>query len=775
MTTLLEEATLQFLNESQGLFDMMPMFGIDAGDIILQIKQSANALSELSKEPKWQKVCTVFIEKGEKDPSWWRTPLGNYTAQNMPIEDKTITKAEAAKILDVKNATVATLVRRGTLRSDNGNPFLSDVLERMLSPKKAGRPCAKTNGAQASARVFNDRVKPILKWAGGKSQMLDVLLPKVPAHYGKYIEPFFGGGALFFALRPENAVIADSNPELVNLYTQVRDHVVEVIAILTGYKNEQEQFLKVRSLDWTKLSPVEAAARTIYLNKTCFNGLYRVNRKGQFNTPFGKYKNPKICDTQALREASKALQNATIVCGDYAAVLAEYAEPDDFVFLDPPYIPVSEYSDFKRYTKEQFEISDHSRLAVEFSRLHSLGCHLMLTNSNHPLVHDLYGQYEIQVIPTKRSVACRASSRTGEDTLIIAEPEPKTLAALPEKKNLSKQVELYPPTRFMGSKQKLLTELWNVASRFNFNSVVDLFSGSGIVSYMFKAQGKQVISNDYMAMSATFTNAMLENQNTTLPLQEAKALLKDCPTDDFVSNTFRGLYYTDEENHLIDVLRTRIKNIEYPYQRAIAMTALIRACTKKRPRGIFTYTGHRYDDGRKDLKKTLAEQFLEAIEAVNNAVFDNHQPNKSIRGDALLLETNHPDLVYMDPPYYSPLSDNEYVRRYHFVEGLACDWQGVTMQEHTKTKKFKSYPTPFSSRTGAADAFDKLIERFKDSILIISYSSNSQPTKEEMLRILGRHKKNVEVVPVDYRYSIGTQHKGAANRNKVEEYFFLGW
>ena len=775
MTTLLEEATLQFLNESQGLFDMMPMFGIDAGDIILQIKQSANALSELSKEPKWQKVCTVFIEKGEKDPSWWRTPLGNYTAQNMPIEDKTITKAEAAKILDVKNATVATLVRRGTLRSDSGNPFLSDVLERMLSPKKAGRPCAKTNGAQASARVFNDRVKPILKWAGGKSQMLDVLLPKVPAHYGKYIEPFFGGGALFFALRPENAVIADSNPELVNLYTQVRDHVVEVIAILTGYKNEQEQFLKVRSLDWTKLSPVEAAARTIYLNKTCFNGLYRVNRKGQFNTPFGKYKNPKICDTQALREASKALQNATIVCGDYAAVLAEYAEPDDFVFLDPPYIPVSEYSDFKRYTKEQFEISDHSRLAVEFSRLHSLGCHLMLTNSNHPLVHDLYGQYEIQVIPTKRSVACRASSRTGEDTLIIAEPEPKTLAALPEKKNLSKQVELYPPTRFMGSKQKLLTELWNVASRFNFNSVVDLFSGSGIVSYMFKAQGKQVISNDYMAMSATFTKALVENQNTTLPLQEAKALLKDCPTDDFVSNTFRGLYYTDEENHLIDVLRTRIKNIEYPYQRAIAMTALIRACTKKRPRGIFTYTGHRYDDGRKDLKKTLAEQFLEAIEAVNNAVFDNHQPNKSIRGDALLLETNHPDLVYMDPPYYSPLSDNEYVRRYHFVEGLACDWQGVTMQEHTKTKKFKSYPTPFSSRTGAADAFDKLIERFKDSILIISYSSNSQPTKEEMLRILGRHKKNVEVVPVDYRYSIGTQHKGAANRNKVEEYFFLGW
>ena len=289
MNTLVEEATLQFLQESKGLFDNLPMFGVDAGDLILQIKSNNTSLPELRKEPEWQQVYTLLIKKSEKDPSWWRTPLGNYAAQNMPIEDKTITKAEAAKILGVKNATVATLVRRGTLRSDNGDPFLSDVLERMLSPKKAGRPRAKTNSTQASARVSNGRVKPILKWAGGKSQMLDVLLPKVPAHYGKYIEPFFGGGALFFALRPENAVIADSNPELVNLCIQVREHVEEVIAILVGYKNEREQFLKVRSLDWTKLSPVEAAARTIYLNKTCFNGLYRVNRKGQFNTPFGKY------------------------------------------------------------------------------------------------------------------------------------------------------------------------------------------------------------------------------------------------------------------------------------------------------------------------------------------------------------------------------------------------------------------------------------------------------------------------------------------------------
>ena len=776
MSSPLEEASLQLLDEVKGLFTVMPLFGVEISDI-LRTSSANTALAKLSEDPNWRQACSLLESKGKDDPAWWRTPLGNYTARNLPYEDRPISKAEAAKILGVSSGTVATLVRRGTLRSDDsGKPFLSGTLERMLNPQRAGRPRKKTVTAnQTPGKAEGKRTKPILKWAGGKSQMLDSLLSHVPKDYGKYIEPFFGGGALFFALQPKNAVIADSNPELVNLYIQVRDNVDAVIGILKGYRNEQGQFLEVRSQDWSSLPPVEAAARTLYLNKTCFNGLYRVNRKGRFNTPFGHYKNPKICDAEALRNASRALTNAMIICGDYADVLARYAEPNDFVFLDPPYIPVSEYSDFKRYTKEQFGIADHSRLAVEYARLHSLGCHLLLTNSNHPLVHELYGQYEIQIIPTKRSVACKASSRTGEDTLVISEPEPKALpSALPTPRGLSRQVEEYPSTRFMGSKQKLLTELWDVASRFQFNSVVDLFSGSGIVSYMFKAQGKQVISNDYMAMSATFTKAMVENQNTTLPPAVAERLLEDCPTDDFVARTFKGLYYTDEENHLIDVLRTRIKTLTDPYQRAIAMSALIRACTKKRPRGIFTYTGHRYDDGRKDLKKSLSEQFLEAVDAVNGAVFDNHRKNMSVRGDALKLDVTRPDLVYMDPPYYSPLSDNEYVRRYHFVEGLACDWRGVQMQEHTKTKKFKSYPTPFSSRTGAADAFDRLFARFEKSILIISYSSNSQPTKDEMLEILRRHKKNVEVVPVDYRYSIGTQHKGNQG-NKVEEYFFLGW
>lgn len=615
--------------------------------------------------------------------------------------------------------------------------------------------------------------KPILKWAGGKTQMLGELLPRVPKTYGRYIEPFFGGGALFFSLKPENAIIADSNPELINMYLQVANHVDDVIECLQKYENTSEMFYEVRSRDWHTLPKAEAAARTIYLNKTCFNGLYRVNRNGQFNTPFGKYKNPKICDIDALRLASEALKKANILCGDYILVLEHYAQPGDFVFLDPPYLPISENSDFKRYTKEQFYEDDHVELAKMIGTLHERGCYVILTNSNHPLVHQLYEQYKIEVIQTKRHISCHGDTRKGEDVIVTIPPEKKKA---PKGEPLSNQVSLYPPTRFMGSKRKLLGEIWNVASRFEFDTVVDLFSGSGIVGYMFKSHGKTVISNDYMAMSATFTKAMVENNNVTLPIAEAeKLLIKQGEGDHFVSDTFKDLYYTDEENKLIDILRANISAMDDQYKKAIALTALIRACTKKRPRGIFTYTGHRYDDGRKDLQKSLSQQFLEAVEAVNNAVFDNHKTNKSVNGDAMALEVEKPDLVYIDPPYYSPLSDNEYVRRYHFIEGLARDWKGVEIQEHTKTKKFKSYPTPFSTKNGAYDAFDKLFSKFSDSILIVSYSSNSLPTQEDMVELMKKYKKHVEVVPVDYKYAFGNQADAKTHRNSVQEYLFIGY
>lgn len=619
------------------------------------------------------------------------------------------------------------------------------------------------------------QAKPILKWAGGKTQMLGDLLPKVPASYGRYIEPFFGGGAMFFALQPENAVIADSNPELINMYRQVADNVDEVIQYLKDYTNTSEMFYSVRSLDWKILPKAEAAARTIFLNKTCFNGLYRVNKQGQFNVPYGKYKNPKICDEDGLRAASTVLKKAEILCGDYLLVLEHYAKPGDFVFLDPPYLPISEYSDFKRYTKEQFYEEDHIELAKMIMTLHERGCHVILTNSNHPLVHELYAPFTIDVIQTKRHISCNGNTRKGEDVVVTIPPKQNALSKL-ALQPLPKQVSYYPPTRFMGSKSKLLSEIWAVASQFNVDTVVDLFSGSGVVGYMFKAHGKAVISNDYMAMSATFTKAMVENNAVTLPMEEAKQLLiKQKESDHFVATTFPGLYYSEEDNDLIDTLRTNIAAIRDPYKHAIAMSALIRACTKKRPRGIFTYTGHRYDDGRKDLQKSLSQQFLEAVEAVNNAVFDNGKVNRSKHGDAMDLRVEQADLVYIDPPYYSPLSDNEYVRRYHFVEGLARDWKGVEIQDHTQTKKFKSYPTPFSTRNGAADAFDRLFKKFSNSILIVSYSSNSLPTKDEMVTIMAKYKEHVEVIPIDYKYSFGNQNDAKTHRNAVQEYLFVGY
>ena len=328
----------------------------------------------------------------------------------------------------------------------------------------------------------------------------------------------------------------------------------------------------------------------------------------------------------------------------------------------------------------------------------------------------------------------------------------------------------------MGSKNKLLENIWAVASNFEFDSVLDLFSGSGVVSYMFKANGKRVISNDYMHISSTFSKAMVENNSITLPIEDAKSLLVEPKNyDKFVETKFKDLYYTDDENRTIDILRENIKHISNEYKKAIAMTALIRACIKKRPRGIFTYTGNRYNDGRRDLKISLAQQFLEAVSQINDAIFDNNKQNISLNKDAMNVTAKDVDLVYIDPPYYSPLSYNEYVRRYHFVEGLARDWNGVTIQENTKTKKFKSYPTPFSKKATTKEAFNQLFKKYKEKILIISYSSNSLPTKDEMIDLLKQYKEHVEVVPIDYTYSFGNQNKAKTHRNNVQEYLFVGY
>lgn len=606
--------------------------------------------------------------------------------------------------------------------------------------------------------------------------MIPNLINAMPKNFNNYIEPFIGGGALFFYLSPNSAVIADSNPELISLYEQIAKNYKPVLKLLEKMPNNEEFFYEQRTKQFEKLTQIEAAARTIYLNRTCFNGLYRVNKSGGFNVPYGRYKDPKIADEQLLKSASDALRRATIVLGDYKNVLQSSAKKGDLVFLDPPYLPISQYSDFQRYTKEQFYEDDHRDLAAEVHRLSELGCHVILTNSNHPLVHDLYSEFNIEVLVTKRNINSRATRRIGQDVLISVPPKVRrNLKTVPT--ILPDQTTKYPTTRYMGSKQKMLQHISESVKNLEFESVIDLFSGSGIVGYMFKAQGKKVVSNDHMHMSYTFTKALVENNGVTLDSEKAKKILSKNPhSDKFVQKTFKGLYFTNVENILIDNIRANIKELANEYEAAIAMTALIRACTKKRPRGIFTYVGDRYDDGRKDLQTPLSQHFIDAVVSINKAVFDNGKKNEARNSDAMNLKPLRNSLVYIDPPYFTPKSDAEYVRRYHFVEGLARDWQGVKIQEHTLTKKFKGYPTPFSTQVGAANAFDLLLKRFADNILLVSYSSNGLPSLDEMVALMSKYEKHVEVIPVDYKYSFGNQKsKVGHNRNSVQEYLFLGY
>lgn len=267
---------------------------------------------------------------------------------------------------------------------------------------------------------MKEQAAPILKWAGGKRQLLGELIPRVPSYTGKYIEPFMGGGALFFALSPDKAVLGDCNAELINLYKTIKRNPIPVIEALQQYKNTEKEYYRIREIDWKTLSDVEAAARMIYLNKTGFNGLYRVNLQGGFNVPYGKNAKTQFCNPEQIIAASKALKRKKLLCGDYKKILKKYAEPGDFIFLDPPYFQIEETETFLRYTSDRFYEPDQEELAELANELFDKGCHLMLTNSNHPRIYELYKRFDVEVVKVRRSVNCKGNGRKGEDTIITA-------------------------------------------------------------------------------------------------------------------------------------------------------------------------------------------------------------------------------------------------------------------------------------------------------------------------------------------------------------------
>jgi DNA adenine methylase len=273
----------------------------------------------------------------------------------------------------------------------------------------------KKRAQNKKAKSIVDVPRPVMKWAGGKRQLLEQLDSYIPKTFNKYIEPFVGGGAMFFYLLPEKAILIDINPDLINIYTVIKNNVQELIESLLQHKNDSEYYYTIRDVDrdkevFSKWSDVEKASRNIYMNHTCFNGLYRVNSKGFFNVPFGDYKNPLICDEENLLAVHEALENVELHVGSFEMCL-DFAETGDFIYFDPPYVPVSQSANFTSYTKENFGRNDQYKLFEVFKELDARGCKMLLSNSHSEFIIDLFKEYRVETLMANRAINSDGSKR----------------------------------------------------------------------------------------------------------------------------------------------------------------------------------------------------------------------------------------------------------------------------------------------------------------------------------------------------------------------------
>ena len=260
--------------------------------------------------------------------------------------------------------------------------------------------------------------QPFLKWAGGKKRLLPTLLPLLPERIRRYFEPFIGGGAMFFNLAPKSAVVSDINEDLINVYSCVRRDVDALIEDLRRHRYDKEYYYAMRALDPADLSPIGRASRMIYLNRTCFNGLYRVNRRGQFNVPIGRYKNPTICPEDRLRAASETLQGAALRCVGYQGATEE-CRAGDFVYFDPPYHPTSRTANFTSYTAGAFSFDDQIELSEVFADLSDRGVHCMLSNSDTLEVRGLYRHFRVDIIEAPRAISRDPSGRKAVTEVLV--------------------------------------------------------------------------------------------------------------------------------------------------------------------------------------------------------------------------------------------------------------------------------------------------------------------------------------------------------------------
>ena len=328
-------------------------------------------------------------------------------------------KKNTNKIGSIYQAVFTPAARVKHTRSGNGMSEFS-ILESL-----ANKFSNTDNAIRTASLSDNKKAKPFIQWVGGKREMITQYQDYIPKKFNSYFEPFLGGGALFFHLAPNKAFLADSNLELVKTYEGVRDDVDTVInhLRLLKSKHSKELYLAIRNLDrvyniFADFSNPEIAARFIYLNQTGFNGVYRVNQKGQYNVPIGSSLNRLICDENTLRKASEILKSTDLKCIDFEEFVKD-AKKDDFVYFDPPYFPISIYSDFTRYTKEKFYKEDQIRLKEAIDKLTRKGCKVMLSNSDCEFIQDLYSDYKKIKVCSNRTLNCKSDRRGKVSELLI--------------------------------------------------------------------------------------------------------------------------------------------------------------------------------------------------------------------------------------------------------------------------------------------------------------------------------------------------------------------
>ncbi|MGK7890052.1 MAG: DNA adenine methylase [Leptolyngbyaceae cyanobacterium] len=270
--------------------------------------------------------------------------------------------------------------------------------------------------------------QPFLKWAGGKRQLVPIIRQYIPQQYTQYYEPFIGAGAVLFSLQPAKSIINDTNAELINCYRVIRDHPEDLLMLCQHHErnNSKDYYYRLRGQDrhpsFCELSPVERAARIIYLNKTCFNGLFRVNSQGQFNVPYGAYLNPAIADSAVIKAVSLYLNQRSVrIClGDFSDSVTT-ARKGAFIYFDPPYHPISDTSSFTKYSVDGFGGSEQERLKLLCDRLSDRGCHVLVSNSDAPLIRELYddSRYEIIEVKATRAINSVGSKRGKVGELLI--------------------------------------------------------------------------------------------------------------------------------------------------------------------------------------------------------------------------------------------------------------------------------------------------------------------------------------------------------------------